>query len=80
VVVTINGKKHWLWRSVDQHGAVLDVLVQNRRDLHAARRLLRKLLRKHCRAPRVLVTDKRKSYAAANRDLGINVEHRQHKG
>jgi putative transposase len=80
VVVTINGKKHWLWRSVDQHGAVLDVLVQSRRDLHAARRLLRKLLRKHGRAPRVLVTDKRKSYAAANRDLGINVKHRQHKG
>jgi putative transposase len=80
VVVTINGKKHWLWRAVDQHGAVLDVLVQNRRDGHAARRLMRKLLKKHGRAPRVLITDKLKSYAAANRDLGINVEHRQHKG
>jgi putative transposase len=80
VVVTINGKKHWLWRAVDQHGAVLDVLVQSRRDRHAARRLMRKLLRKHGRAPRVLVTDKLKSYAAANRDLGINVDHRQHKG
>jgi putative transposase len=31
VVVTINGKKHWLWRAVDQHGEVLDVLVQSRR-------------------------------------------------
>jgi putative transposase len=80
VVVTINGKNHWLWRAVDQHGAVLDGLVQSRRDRHAARRLMRKLLRKHGRAPRVLVTDKLRSYAAANRDLGINVEHRQHKG
>ncbi|MFL9936039.1 IS6 family transposase [Paraburkholderia sp. RL18-103-BIB-C] len=80
VVVTINGKKHWLWRAVDQHGAVLDVLVQSRRDRHAARRLMRKLLRKHGRAPRVLVTDKLKSYAAANRELGIKVDHRQHKG
>ncbi|MFM0258439.1 IS6 family transposase [Paraburkholderia sediminicola] len=80
VVVTISGRKHWLWRAVDQHGAVLDVLVQSRRDRHAARRLMRKLLRKHGRAPRVLITDKLKSYAAANRDLGINVEHRQHKG
>ncbi len=80
VVVTINGKKHWLWRAVDQHGAVLDVLVQSRRDRHAARRLMRKLLKKQGRAPRVLITDKLKSYAAANRDLGINVEHRQHKG
>jgi putative transposase len=80
VVVTINGRKHWLWRAVDQHGAVLDVLVQSRRDRHAARRLMRKLLGKHGRAPRVLITDKLKSYAAANRDLGLNVEHRQHTG
>lgn len=43
-------------------------------------RLMRKLLRKHGRAPRVLITDKLRSYAAANRDLRLNVEHRQHKG
>src|ERR1700681_1293725 len=55
VVVTINGKKHWLWRAVDQHGVVLDVLVQSRRDRHAARRLMRKLLKKHGCAPRVLI-------------------------
>jgi len=80
MVVTINGKKHSLWRAVDQHGAVLDVPVQSRRDKHAAKRLMRKLLKKHGRAPRVLITDKLKSYAAANRDLALNVEHRQHKG
>ncbi|MFM0069343.1 IS6 family transposase [Paraburkholderia aspalathi] len=80
MVVTISGKKHWLWRAVGQHGAVLDVLVQSRRDRHAAKRLMRKLLRRHGRAPRVLITDKLKSYGAANRDLGLNVEHRQHKG
>jgi len=80
LVVTINGKKHGLWRAVDQHGAVLDVLVQSRRDRHAARRFMRKLLRKHGRAPRVLVTDELKRYAAAHRDLGLNSEHRQHKG
>jgi putative transposase len=79
-VVTINGKKHWLWRAEDQHGTVLDVLVQSRRDRHAARRLMRKLLKKHGRSPRVLIADKLKSYAAANRDLGLNVEHRQHEG
>jgi putative transposase len=80
VVVAINGKKYWLWRAVDQHGAVLDVLVQSRRDKHAAKRLMHKLLKKHGRAPRVLITDKLKSYAAANRDLGLSVEHRRHKG
>jgi putative transposase len=54
---------------VGQHGAVLDVLVQSGHDRHAAMRLMRKLLKKHGRAPRVLITDKLKSCAAANRDL-----------
>src|ERR671939_1147876 len=44
VVITIAGTKHWLWRAVDQHGTVLDILVQNRRDAKAAKRLLRKRL------------------------------------
>jgi len=57
VEVKIAGQKHWLWRAVDQNGFVLDVLVQNRRDKRAAKRLLRKLLKRQCRAPRVLITD-----------------------
>ena len=80
VVITIKGKHHWLWRAVDQHGYVLDVLVQSRRNTQAAERLMRKLLRKHGKAPRVMVTDKLKSYAAANRKIGLKFEHRQHKG
>jgi len=55
-VVTIAGKEHWLWRAVDQNGAVLDILVQNQRDKDAAKRLLRKLLKKQCRAPCVMIT------------------------
>src|SRR5207248_4953893 len=64
----------------------LDVLVQSRRDKKAAKRLFRKLLKllkllkKQGRAPRVLVTDKLKSYAAAKREIMPGVEHRQHKG
>ena len=80
VVISIAGKKYWLWRAVDQDGFVLDVLVQSRRDKKAAKRLLRKLLKKQGRAPRVLVTDKLKSYAAAKREIMPGVEHRQHKG
>ncbi|WP_322074844.1 IS6 family transposase [Burkholderia cepacia] len=79
VVVTINGRKHWLWRAIDQHGTVLDVLVQRRRDTVAAKRLMRKLLRHHG-CPRVMVTDKLRNYAAANNELGLSVEHRRHKG
>src|SRR3954451_23106595 len=80
VVITIAGTKHWLWRAVDQHGVVLDVLVQSRRDKRAAKRLLRKLLKRQGRAPRVMITDKLASYPAAKKDLLPGVEHRRHKG
>jgi putative transposase len=80
VVITIAGTKHWLWRAVDQHGIALDVLVQNRRDANAAKRLLRTLLKRQGRAPRVLITDKLASYPAAKKDLLPGVEHRRHKG
>src|ERR671916_25835 len=80
VVITIAGTRHWLWRAVDQHGRVLDVLVQSRRDERAARRLLRKLLKKQGRPPRVLITDKLASYPAAKGELMPGVEHRRHKG
>ena len=62
VVISIAGRKHWLWRAVDQHGTVLDILVQSRRNAKAAERLLRKLLKKHGKAPRVMITDKLASY------------------
>jgi putative transposase len=65
---------------VDQDGFVLDVLVQGRRDRKAAQRLLRKLMKKHVMAPRVMVTDKLGSYGAARKDMGLSIEHRQHKG
>src|ERR687884_1190029 len=80
VQITIAGKKHWLWRAVDQDGLVLDVLVQSRRDKKAAKRLLRKLLKKQRRPPRVMVTDKLASYPAAKRELMPGVEHRRHEG
>lgn len=79
-VITINGKKQWLWRAVDQDGFVLDVLVQNRRDAKAARRLMRKLLRAQGHPPRVMITDKLRSYNAAGHDVMPGVEHRSHKG
>ena len=80
VVITIKGKQHWLWRAVDQRGYVLDVLVQSRRNTQAAEWLMRKLLRKHTKTHRVMVTDKLKSYAAANRRMGLKFEHHQNKG
>src|SRR3954466_13965433 len=67
VAVKIAGKKHWLWCSADQDGMVLDVLVQSRRDKHAAKRMLRKLLKKRTRSPRLLITVKLRFWRAAKR-------------
>jgi putative transposase len=79
VVISIGGEKHWLWRAVDQDGFVLEVLVQSRRNAKAAKLLMRKLLKGQGRAPRVIVTDKLRSYDAAKREVMPGVEHRSHK-
>jgi putative transposase len=79
-ILSDTGRKHWLGRAVDQHGTVLDILVQRRRNAKAAKRLLRKLLKKHGVMSRVMITDKLASYAAATRVVMPGVEHRQHKG
>jgi hypothetical protein len=80
VVIKIAAKTHWLWRAVDQHSVVLDVLVQSHRHARAAKRLLRKLLKRQGRAPRVMITDKLASYPAAKKDLMPGVEHRRIRG
>ncbi|MGP3683140.1 IS6 family transposase [Streptomyces sp. IBSNAI002] len=80
VFIKIGGVRHYLWRAVDQHGNVLDILVQSRRNAKAAKRFMAKLMKKQCRVPRVLVTDKLKSYGTAHRALMPSVEHRSHKG
>ncbi|EIM31199.1 hypothetical protein MicloDRAFT_00001890 [Microvirga lotononidis] len=71
------GKLHYLWRAVDQHGNVLDVLVQSRHNKKAAKRFICKLLKGLCYVPRVIVTGKLASYAAAKREILPAVEHRQ---
>ena len=72
LVVRIGGKRMYLWRAVDHEGEVLDMLVQSRRDSRAALRLMRKLLKKQGFAPKLLVTDKLRSYASAIRRLGLS--------
>ena len=80
VRVVIRGRVHWLWRAVDQHGAVLDEILQRRRDKRAARRLLVRLLKRQGWRPRRIVTDKLPFYAAAKREVAPTLEHRAHKG
>jgi putative transposase len=77
MVVLIQGRRMYLWRAVDSEGEILDLLVQPKRDKAAALRLMRKLLRKQGYAPRVLVTDRLRSYAAARRHLGLSARNEQ---
>jgi putative transposase len=79
VQLKINGRKHWLWRAVDQEGLVLDILVQARRNRTAAERFLRCVLDGCSARPRVVITDKLASYPPAIRRVLPGVEHRRHK-
>ena len=73
--VTIQGRRQYLWRAVDQDGDVIDILVQPRRDRRAAMRFFRKLLKGQGSEPRRLVTDKLRSYRAAHRTVMPSVLH-----
>ena len=62
VVISIRGKKHWLWRAIDAEGDVLDILVQTRRNAKAAKRFLQRLITQFGE-PRVVITDKLRSHS-----------------
>jgi putative transposase len=79
VFLTIHGKHHYFWRAVDQDGHVLDILVHRRRDQKAAKTFLRMLLKGLTYLPRVLITDKLKSYGAGKQEILTGVEHRRHR-
>ena len=85
-VLTVASKKHWLWRAMDQNASrlrrtgVLDISLQSRRDTRAVKRLLCKLMKRQCRAPRVMITDKLASYGAAKCQVMSSVGHRKRKG
>jgi putative transposase len=69
VFVKINGKQHYLWRAVDQDGEVVDVYLQAKRDVATAKRFYRRLLDSHGGEPRMIVTDKLRSYPVAHREV-----------
>jgi putative transposase len=77
MVVRIAGKQMYLWRAVDDEGEVLEVLIQSRRNRAAARKLIRKLLKKHGFAPTRITTDKLRSYGAAFKEIGLSAIHEQ---
>ena len=80
VVVKIAGRSYWLWRAVDQHGVVLEEILQSRRDKRAAKRLLIKLMKRWGFVPKRIITDKLRSYGAAKREVAPGLGHWSHKG
>jgi putative transposase len=77
MVVRIAGRRMYLWRAVDDEGEILDMPVQRRRDTCTALRLMRKLLKKQGVAPKLLVTDKLRSYSSAFPRLRLTYPHQQ---
>jgi putative transposase len=77
VFIRIQGVQHYLWRAVDQNGVVLNILVQEQRNGKAAERFFKRLLKGLQYVPRVIITDKLRSYDVAQRRLLPKVEHRQ---
>jgi len=75
VVVSIQGKRRYLWRAVDQDGDLIEILVQKRKDTRAAQRFFRKLLSSQTEVPIEITTDKLRSYAATKRDVMPSVAH-----
>ena len=79
VAVTIAGRKHWLWRAVDQDGYVLDEVVQTPPQ-YKGRQALAEAAQEAGLPSARMITDKLACYAAAKRQIMPEVEHRQHKG
>ena len=77
--VKISGQRYWLFRAVDQNGYELDVLLQSRRNKKAVIRFFKKVLKNCQYIPRVIVTDKLKSYKVPCKLLFPNTQHRTHK-
>jgi len=65
MVCKIGGRRMYLWRTVDDEGEVLNVIVQRRRDTEAALKLLKRLIRNQPVEPESITTDGLALYGAA---------------
>ena len=69
VFVKINGETHYLWRAVDHEGEVLEVYATKHRDRKAALQFLKRAMKRYGQ-PKVIVTDRLRSYQAAMNLIG----------
>ena len=70
----INGVQHYLWRTVDHESEVLESYVTKTRDKQAALTFLKKAMKRYG-APRVVITDRLRSYGAAMKEIGNSDRH-----
>jgi len=75
MVIVMRRKRYWLWRAVDNEEEILDFLVQRRRNVKAATKLMKRLLKKRGFVPTRIVTDRLRSYPPAFRAMGITAIH-----
>ncbi len=75
LIITIGGRRHYLWRAVDQDGDVLNILVQKHRNKRAAKRFLRKRLKGLRYAPRRMVIDELRGYGVVRKEVLPDVIH-----
>ena len=73
VFVKINGETYYLWRAVDHEGEVLEVFATKRRDRKAALQFLKRAMKRYGQ-PRVVVTDRLRSYRAAMNVIGNSAD------
>jgi putative transposase len=73
MLVKVNGKLRYLWRAVDHEGEVLEAVVTSERNKAAARKLLKRVMKKYG-APRSIVTDRLRAYSAAMNEIGVAAE------
>ena len=69
VFVRLNGEIHYLWRAVDHEGEVFEVFATKQRDRKAALRFMKRAMKRYGQ-PKVIVTDRLKSYRAAMKVIG----------
>lgn len=75
VFLNIKGRQCYLWRAVDQDGEIVDVYLQTRRDVKAARRFLERCIHNHNGKIRQMVSDKLKSYRVAHQSMRLDISH-----
>ena len=78
MTMKVNGEYSILWSAVDSERYELDVFLQKRRNKKSAIRFLSRLLQSYP-APRVIITDKLKSYIKPIKAMCRSTEHRSHK-